>query len=71
MERSVVFAFLFQIYRSHAMELSIFGHVISKHYWGGTFGFTEIINNFKLKRETVSQIVRFISHFSLKLYKQF
>ena len=71
MEQSVVFAFLFQIYRNHVMELSIFDHVISKHYWGGTSDFTKIINNFRLKRESACQIVRFISHYSLKLYKQF
>ena len=34
-------------------------------------GISEIVNNYGLKRETVWQIVRFISHFSLKLYIQF
>ena len=47
------------------------GHVISEQHWKNTFDFTEIVNNYGLKRETIWLIVRFISHFSLKLYIQF
>ena len=35
------------------------------------FDFTEIVNNYGLKRGTICQIVGFISQFSLKLYIQF
>ena len=52
------------------MELSTFGNVISELHWKGTFDFTEIINNFGLQQGTTWQIVRFILHFSLKLYIQ-
>ena len=47
------------------------GHVILKRHWKSTFDFTEIVNNYGLKQETVCQIVRFISHVSLKLYIQY
>ena len=36
-----------------------------------TFDFTEIVNNYELKRGTGCQILRFTSQFSLKLYIQF
>ena len=64
--------FLFQTYGNHATELLTFGHKISKrHSRKGTFDFTEIINNVGLMQGTVCQIVRFISHFSLRLYYDF
>ena len=53
MEESVVVTFPFQIYGNHATELSTFGHVISERHWKSTFDFTEIINNFGLKRGIV------------------
>ena len=71
MEKSVIFTFTFQTYGNHATELSTFGHIISEQHWKGTFSFTEIINNFSLKLGTVYQIMKFVPHFSLKLYLQF
>ena len=52
-------------------EPSTVGRVISERQRKSTFDFTEIVNNYGLKRGTVCQIVRFISQFSLKLYIQF
>ena len=65
MEESVVFTFLFQTHRNPTTVLSALGHVISERHWKGTFGFNEIINNYGLKRGTICQIFRFISHFPL------
>ena len=70
-EESVMFTFPFQANGSHATEPSTVGHVISERDWKSTFDFTKIVNNCGLKQGTVSQIVRFISQFSLKLYIQF
>ena len=42
-----------------------------KKYWKSTFDFPKIVNNYGLNRGKVSQIVQFISHFSLKLYIQY
>ena len=53
---------------NHATELSTAGHVISEQHCKSTFDFTEIVNKYGLKRGTICQIVKFISHFSLKLY---
>ena len=53
MEESVLFNFPFQTYGNHASDLLIFGHVISERHWQDTFDFTEIINNFGLKRRSV------------------
>ena len=53
------------------MEPLTVGHVISEQHWKSTFDFTGIANNYRLKQETVHQIVRFIPQFSLKLYTQF
>ena len=61
----------FQTNGNHATELSTAGHVISKWHWKSTFDFSEIANNYGLKRGTVCQIVKFIFHFSLKLYIQY
>ena len=61
----------YQINRNHATKLSTFDHVTSERYWQSTLGYTENVNNYRLKRETVCQIVRSISHFSLELYIQF
>ena len=61
----VLFTFHFQTYGNHAMELSTFDNVISEKHWKGTFDFTEIINNFELKRGTLYQIVKIIFHISL------
>ena len=52
---------------NHTTKPSTVGHVISKRHWKCTFNFTEIINNYWLKR---CQILRFISQFFLKLYIQ-
>ena len=65
MEESVVFTFPYQANGNHDAALSIVDHIISEWHWKCSFDFTETVNNFRLKRETVSQIVRFISHFSL------
>ena len=62
-----LFTFPYQTNGNHATELSTVGHVISERHWKSTFDFTEIVNN-ALKRGTECQIVKFISHFSLKLY---
>ena len=53
---------------NHATELSTVSHVISERRWKITLDFTEIVNKYGLKRGTVCQIVKFISHYSLKLY---
>ena len=53
------------------MKSSTVGHVISDRHWKSTVDFTEIVNNYGLKKETACQIVRFISQFSLELYTQF
>ena len=66
-----LFIFPYQTNGNHATELSTVGHVISERHWKSTFDFTEIVNNYGLKRGTVLQIIKFISHFSLKLYKQY
>ena len=66
-----LFTFPNQMNRNHAKELSIIDHVISEWHWKSTFDFNEIVNNDGLKRGTVCQIVRLISHFSLKLYIQY
>ena len=52
--------------RSHKQSATI-----SEQHWKSTFDFSEIVNNYGLKRGTVWQILRFISQFSLKLYIQF
>ena len=70
-EESVVFASPYQANGNHATETLTVGHVMSQRDWKSTFDFTEIVNNYGLKRGTVCQIVRFISQFSLKLYIQF
>ena len=62
-----LFIFPYQTNGNHATELSTVGHVISEPHWKSTFDFTEIVNNYGLKRGTVRQIVRYISQ-SLKLY---
>ena len=41
------------------------------HISKSTFDFTEIVNNYWLRRGTVRHIVRFISHFPLKLQTQY
>ena len=63
MNESVLFTFSYQTNGNHAIQLSRVGHVISERYWKRTFDFTEIVNNFGLKRETVCQIVRTILTF--------
>ena len=63
----VLFTFLYETNGNHATELSIVGHVISEWHWKSSFGFTEIVNNYGLKRGAVYQIVRVSFHFSLKL----
>ena len=70
-EETIVFTFPYQTNGNHATEPSTVGHVISERHWKSTFDFTEIVNNYGLKRGTVGQIVRFISQFSLKLHIQF
>ena len=71
MEESFVFTFPYQANGNHATEPPTIGHVISERHWKSTFDFIEIVNSYRLKRETVCQIVRFTSQFSLKLYIQF
>ena len=71
MEESVVFSFPYQTSGNHAAELSTVGHVISERLWKSTFDFTEIVNSFGLKQGTLCQVMRFIFHFSLKLYIEF
>ena len=63
----VLFTFLYEANGNHATELSIVGHVISEWHWKSTFGFTEIVNNYGLKRGAVCQIVRVSFHFPLKI----
>ena len=63
--------FPYQTNGNYATELSTVGHVFSGRHWISTFDFDEIVNNCGLKRRTVRQIIRFISHFSLKLCSQY
>ena len=67
MKESVVFTVPYQAIWNRAKVSSTVGDVI----WKNAFDFTEIVNNYELKWETVCEIVRFISQFSLKLYIQF
>ena len=46
-------------------------HVISEPHWKSTLYFSEILNNYGLKRGAVWEILRFISQFSLNLYIKF
>ena len=57
--------------RNHATELPTASDIICRWNWKGTFDSTEMVNNHWLKSETVHHIVRFISHFALKLHIQF
>ena len=66
-----LFTFPYQTNGKRATELSTVGHVISEPHWKSIFNFTEIINNYGLKRGTACHIVRFIFHFSPKLYIQY
>lgn len=52
-------------------ELSGTGHGILEWCQIGTFDFTEVVDNIRLKQEIVYQIVRFISQVSLKLHMHF
>ena len=71
-EESVVFTFFFcETNGNHATEPSTVGHLISERHWKSNFDFTEIINNYSLRQETLCKIVKFVSQFSLKLYIQF
>ena len=67
MEEAVVLIFPSQTNRNHATELPTVGHVISERHWKSSFDFTEIVNNYGLKRGAACQIVRFVSQFPLKL----
>ena len=69
MEESDVFTFPYKA--NHGTEPSTVGHVISERHLKSTFDFTEIVNSYESKQGAVRQIVRFISHFSLKAYIQF
>ena len=71
MEELVVFTFTYQTNGNHYIEPPTVNHKISGQRCKSTFDFTEIVNNYWLKRGTVCQIVRFISQFSLKLNIQF
>ena len=71
MEESALFTFPYQTYGNYATELATVGHIVSEQHWKYTFDFTEIVNNYGLKGGIVCQIVRFFSHFSLKLYIQY
>ena len=71
MEESVVFTCPYQTNKNYAAELSTVSHVISERQWESTFDFTEIVNNYGLKRKTECQIVRFMFQFSLVIYIQF
>ena len=66
-----LFIFPDQTNGNHATELSAVGHVISDWHWNSTFDFTEAVNNYRLKRGAVCQIISFISHYSLKLHMQY
>ena len=54
-----LFTFPYQTNENHATELSTVGDVISKRHRKSTFDFTEIVNNYRLKRGTLCQIARF------------
>ena len=61
-EASVLSKFHYQADGNHATELSTTGHVISEQDWKNVFDFPIVVNNYGIK---------YISHFSLKLYIQF
>ena len=63
--------FLVKTNGNHATEPETVGNVISERHWKSAFDFTEIVDNYGLKRGTVWKIVRFISQFSLKLCIKF
>ena len=65
------FIFPYQTNENHNAEFPTVCFVISERRWKGTFAFTEIVNNYVLKRGTVCQTVRFITHISLKLHMQY
>ena len=71
MEESDVFTFPYKANGNHGTEPSTVGHVISERHLKITFDFTETVNSYRSKQGAVCQIVRFISHFSLKPYIQF
>ena len=57
MEESVLFTFANQTNGDHATEPQTVGHVISEQHWKSTFDFSEIVNNYGLKRGTLCQIL--------------
>ena len=67
-DESALFTFPHQTNGNHITETQTVGHVIAERHWKSTFDFSEMVNNYRLKRGIVWQILRFISQFSLKLY---
>ena len=68
---SNLFIFPDQKNGNYATGLSTIDYLISEKHWRSTFNFTETVNKYGLMQGTVCEIVRFISHFSLKLYIQY
>ena len=46
----------------HGTEPSKVGHIISERLWKSTFDCIETVNSYRIKRETVCQIARFITN---------
>ena len=57
-EELVMFTFPYQTNGNQANGISGVGHVFSKRHWKGAFDFTGTVNSYRLKQETMCQIVR-------------
>lgn len=69
--RSVASATPYQKNWNLPTELWAVGHVTWERHWKSTLDFNETVNNHRLKRRTVCQLMIFIFIFSLKLNLQF
>ena len=59
-----------QASENHATELSTIGNVNSEWHWKGAFDFTQIVNNYALKRKMLCHRLKLVSRFSQKLHIQ-
>ena len=68
MNQFYLFSFPDKTNRNHTKELTKVDRINSDEHYKSAFKLTEIINNYGLKGQKVCQILRFISHFFLKIY---
>ena len=59
MKESIAFTFPYQTNRNDTTNPATLGQLILEQQWKNAFSFTEIVNNYGLKQETLCQIVRF------------